>query len=202
MFRKVSLLLGALVLGLNLASAQAADVGKPAPQFELTCTTTGKLAKLSDLKGKTVVLIWQSISCPWDRMRPEGGYQRYLSPLAAKYSEKGVVFLAINSNKTESVDQVSAYHKEHNIPYPILKDPGNKVADLYGAQTTPHIFIVGSDEAQTLLYKGGVEKAPGKPEDCGKMDEQYLVPALDAILAGQTVPVAETKSKGCSVKRE
>lgn len=179
--------------------AEAAKVGEPAPDFTLQSVTDGKEYKLSEVEG-IVVLVWQSKDCPWDKMRADGGYQRVLSPLAAEYQGKGVTFLAINSNKTETAEQLSSYHQSAGMTYPILKDPGNKVADAYGAKTTPHIFI--RDAAGKLIYKGGIEKAPTSPDKCGQMDEQYLVPVLNAALAGEALPVTETVSKGCSIKRE
>jgi peroxiredoxin len=179
--------------------ADAAKVGEPAPDWELTNVSDGSTVKLSDIDG-IVVMVWQSKDCPWDKMVATRGYQRVLTPLATQYAEKGVTFVAINSNKTETAEQLASYHKEAGMSYPILKDPGNKVADLYGARTTPHIFI--RDAAGTLIYKGGIEQVPTSPEKCGEMDEQYLVPVLNAALAGETLPYTETVSKGCTLKRE
>lgn len=192
------------LLGLTAAASagEGAKVGSPAPQFELTDVMTGQTTTLAEHKGKVVVLVWHSIHCPWYWNRPEAGYDRILIPTAKKYAEQGVVFLGINSNKNESVDALKAYHQKHNLTYPILKDPGNKVADAYGARTTPHIFVIDDDEAQTLVYKGGLEKAPASPEQCGKSEEQYLEPVLTAVLANQTPPVTETRSKGCGIQRE
>jgi len=177
-----------------------ATVGEPAPQFELTHVKTGNSHALSDFSDKVVVVVFQSIHCPWDKMRENGGYQRMLSPMAEKYADKGVQFLAINSNKNESAEQVASYLDKHSIPYPILKDPGNQIADAYGAQTTPHVYVISKGE-QELLYKGGIEEVPGSPAQCGQMDEQYLKPVLDAVLAGKDAPYTVTKSKGCSIKR-
>lgn len=176
-----------------------AAIGEAAPQFTLSDVVTGESHTLADFEGKHVVLIWQSINCPWDKMREDGGYQRILNPLAEKYQAEEIVFVAINSNRTESVDEVAEYATKHSIPYPILKDANNVIADAYGAKTTPHIFIIAPD--QTLAYKGGIEEVPSSPAMCGQMDVQYLAPVLDAMLAGETLPFTETKSKGCSIKR-
>ncbi len=198
--RNLLALTTAMVLAMGATTwADGAKIGDAAPDWELASVTDGKTVKLSEIEG-IVVMIWQSKDCPWDRMRAEGGYQRVLSPLAKEYADKGVTFVAINSNHNESAAELSSYHTEHNLTYPILKDPGNKVADAYGAKTTPHIFI--RDAAGKLIYKGGIEKAPTSPEKCGQMDEQYLVPVLTAALAGETLPVTETVSKGCSLKRQ
>jgi peroxiredoxin len=177
-----------------------ASVGSPAPQFTLTDVRTGEPVSLSDYADKTVVLVWQSINCPWDKMRDSGGYQRVLSPLAEEWAAEDVQFIAINSNKTESVEQVASYAEEHAIPYPILKDPGNVIADAYEAKTTPHFYVISQGE-QELLYKGGYEQVPTSPEKCGQMDENYLKPVVTAVLNGDPLPMTETKSKGCSIKR-
>ncbi|QDU70822.1 redoxin domain-containing protein [Mucisphaera calidilacus] len=196
-----SIVAGALAITFMLAAWATAEpvVGKAAPQFELKDVSTGEMVSLYDHQDQIVVVVFQSINCPWDRMREDGGYQRYLSPLAEKYAEKNVTFIAINSNKTESADQVASYHSQHNMPYPILKDPENKVADKYGARTTPHIYVIDGDGM--LRYMGGIEKAPLSPEQCGEMDENYLVPVLNALIAGEEVPYTKTRSKGCSIKR-
>jgi peroxiredoxin len=188
----------ALLVAGQVVKAESAKVGQKAPGFELVDVTTGKKHSLEEFKGKIVVVRFQSMNCPWDKMRPEGGYERVLTPLAAKYAEKGVVFLAVNSNVGEDAAKLKDYHQKGQISYPLLKDEDSSVAVAYGAKTTPHIFIVDKDGV--LRYKGGIEKAPGSPEDCGKSGEQYLAPALDALLAGSEPPVTETVSKGCTIK--
>ncbi|MEQ9460088.1 MAG: redoxin domain-containing protein [Phycisphaeraceae bacterium] len=198
-FKRITAVVCGLTLSLSTLAIAGPTVGEAAPAFELKDVQTGEVVSLEAHRGQVVVVVFQSIHCPWDRMREDGGYQRYLSPLSEKYAEKGVQFVAINSNSTESVDEVASYAKEHAMPYPILKDPGNKVADLYAAQTTPHTYVI--DREGVLRYMGGIEKTPLTPGDCGKMDENYLVPVLDAVLAGEEAPHTVTRSKGCSIKR-
>ena len=70
---------------------------------------------------------------------------------------------------------------------------------MFGATTTPHIFVI--DEEGTLVYRGGIEKAPSSPSQCGQMKQQYLEPVLTALVADQPLPYTDTKSKGCSIKR-
>ena len=180
--------------------AKTAAIGETAPDFELESVLGDQTIRLSDYQGeKVVVITFHSINCPWYKMRDGGGYDRILAPLAKQYDDKDVVFLGINSNKTESVEQVASYATEHDIPYPIVKDPGAKVADMYGAKTTPHFYVV--DKQGTLRYMGGYEQVPTSPEKCGYMEEQYLVPVIEAVLAGDEVPFEKTKSKGCTIKR-
>ncbi len=202
----LGILATAAVFSLSTGVACAAErvdpvIGEPAPQFSLKDVVTGQTVNLADYQGKIVVVAFQSINCPWDKMRESGGYQRYLSPLSQHYADQNVVFLAINSNKNESVEEVGSYHQEHALPYPILKDTDNLIADAYNAQTTPHIYVIAADEAQTLLYMGGVEQIPTSPEMCGEMEENYLEPVLGAVMAGEELPYTKTSSKGCGIKR-
>lgn len=177
-----------------------AELGKPAPDFELKTVNGDKTVKLSDFKGeKVVVITFQSIECPWNWYREGAGYEAVLYPLAKEYEAKGVQFISINSNATESIEAISSYIEKSQTPYPIVKDPGNKVADLYEGKTTPHFFIV--DKEGILRYRGGFEKAPRSPETCGKSDEQYLVPAIEAVLNGSEVAKNDTTPKGCTIKR-
>jgi len=185
------------------AEAKHAKVGKEAPGFTLN-SVTGEKHSLSDFKGQIVVLHWQSYTCPWDV-----AYQPMLNDVAARFQDHKtevdgktkdkVVFLAINSNHTENVAKMKKYHGETDMPYAILHDPGNKVADTYKAQTTPHMFIIDADGE--LVYNGGIEKAPMSPNKVGESDEQYLVPVLEALVNGSEFPYSKTKPKGCSVKR-
>lgn len=177
------------------------EVGKPAPTFDLH-GSDDKDHKLADYLGKIVVVHFQSTTCPWER-----AYQPYLNQTAAKFAKTEhdgktveVVFLGINANKSESMDNVKAKLKEEDVPYVVTKDPGNKIADAYHATTTPHIFII--DARGVLRYKGGVEKAPTGPGGATKSEEQYLQPVLEALVAGKEPPVTQTKSIGCAIKRE
>jgi len=176
-------------------------IGEPAPQFSLDDVATGETINLADYADKVVVVTFQSINCPWNKMRESGGYERYLAPLSQQFADQGVVFLAINSNYNESIEEIGSYHAEHAIPYPILKDHDNIIADAYNAKTTPHVYVIAADEAQTLLYMGGVEQIPTSPEVASQMDEQYLEPVLNAVLAGEELPYTKTASKGCGIKR-
>lgn len=186
----------------NTALAETPEVGQPAPPFELT-DTSGQTHRLAQYRGSIVVVHFQSSRCPWDV-----AYQPILNDLANRFSPKTddqprrVRFLAINSNRTEDVEQLKTYAQQARVAYPILKDPGNKTADAYAARTTPHIYIISDDDQQTLLYKGGVEKSPLSPQHVGKSEQQYLQPVLEALLNDQPPPFTQTVSTGCSIKRE
>jgi peroxiredoxin len=177
--------------------AKAAKVGEPAPAFELK-DTDGKTVKLSDYKGKVVVLDWFNPECPVCAGHYDAGT---VQNLVKKYSDKGVVFLAINSGgkgkQGNGVERNAEAKKNWKITFPVLMDESGTVGHTYGAKTTPHCYVI--DKAGTLVYAGaiddGAEKHGGK---IGKVN--YVAKALDAVLAGETVSPAETKPYGCGVK--
>jgi len=202
--RSFGLMLAAVAMVLTcVGTASAAEkeleIGKPAPAFELQ-GTDGKTHKLADYKGKVVVVHWHSVACPWDI-----AYQPILAKIATKYAkpaegQKEVVFVGINSNKSESLDKIKEEVAKIKLPYVVLKDPKNKVADLYAAQATPHLFVI--DGEGVLRYRGGIEKPVGGAGDAGKSSEQWFEPALAAIVAGKEPAKAITTARGCSIKRE
>lgn len=183
------------------AVAGEAELGAEAPGFELKDVTTGENVSLSDYEGKTVVLVFHSTTCPWYKMRDNGGYDRVLAPMASEYADKDVVFLGINANKTESTEEIAKYVADHESPYKVLKDEGNVVADAYGAQVTPHIYVINKDGE--LVYRGAIEKRVSNPGACGTSDTQYLKPVLEALLNGSELPHTDTTSdiKGCGIQR-
>ena len=181
--------------------AADAELGAEAPGFTLKDVSTGDEVSLSDYEGKTVVLVFHSTTCPWFFMRENAGYDRVLIPMAAEYADKDVVFLGINANKNESTASIAEYVAEHETGYKVLKDEGNTVADAYGAQVTPHIYVINKEGE--LVYRGAIEKRVSNPGACGTSDTPYLKPVLDALINGSELPYTDTTSeiKGCGIKR-
>jgi peroxiredoxin len=185
-----------LSLGLALASgvalAAAPEIGAPAPNFQLQ-TIDGKEFSLDDAEKthKAVVLIFIATKCPYSN-----AYNDRMRDMAAAYGKQGVLFVGINSNKTEPAPEVVAHAKTNGHVFPIMKDPGNKVADLYGARHTPEVFIV--DSTGKLRYHGRIDENYEEPAKVASPD---LKNALNELLVGQPVAKAETKAFGCSIKR-
>lgn len=165
------------------AKVAAAEIGKTAPAFELK-GADGKTYKLSDYKGKVVVLDWFNKDCPVCK-----GAEPLLSATAEKYGKQDIVFLAVDSTKDRKAEDNVAYAKDKKISRPILMDVDGKVGHAYGAKTTPHIYII--DKTGNLVYMGGHDN---------QGDRNYIAESLDAMLAGKPVPTATTKNYGCSVK--
>ncbi len=183
----------ALCANASLALAAAApQIGAPAPQFQLQ-TIDGKEFSLSEAEKthKAVVILFIATRCPYSN-----AYNDRMRDMAAAYSKQGVLFVGINSNKTEPATEVAAHAKQHGHTFPIAKDPDNKVADLYDAKHTPEAYVIGPDGK--LLYHGRIDE---NYEDASRVTSPDLKNALDAILAGQQVAKAETKAFGCSIKR-
>lgn len=182
------------------ATAFAAESGKPAPDFSLK-GISGKEVKLADLKGKTVVLEWLNHGCPFVRKHYGSGN---MQKLQKEYTGKGVVWFSVISSAPgkeghSTPAQAEADKKEKGAsPSDILIDESGKIGKLYGAQTTPHMFVI--DGKGTLVYQGAIDdKASAEKEDIIGA-KNYVREALEAVMAGKQVAVAQTKSYGCSVK--
>jgi len=172
------------------APAPAAKGGSAAPDFTLT-DTDGKAHKLSDLKDKVVVLEWLNKECPWSvKGRP------VIQKTLEKYKDKSIVWIGIDSTYGRNAADEAAYRKEEKLIFPILMDEDGKVGHLYGARTPPHLFVIDKGK---LVYAGGLHN---DQQGTKSKDEfrNYVEEALDAVLAGKAVPVAETAAWGCPVK--
>lgn len=192
----------AMVAAFAVNSAGAAvETGRPAPDFTLT-DLDGQAHKLSDYRGKTVVLEWNNPDCPIVRKHYESGNLPRLQHAA---TADGVVWLLINSGaKGEqgadyTGDQLKAWLKAHDAaPTVYFRDPDGKVGHLYAAKTTPHMFVVAKDG--TLVYDGAIDSIPSAKQSDIPKATNYVTAALAAVKAGQPVAKANTQPYGCSVK--
>ena len=166
-----------------------------APDFALT-NYDGKTVKLSDYTGKIVVLEWFNYECPFARYNYEK--TTAVNDLVNRFKDKGVVFLAINSTGHQESTKNKEFAEQFKVSHPILNDSSGKVGKAYGAQTTPHTFII--DAKGNIAYSGAFDNAPlGKiPE--GAQYVNYIDKALGELTGGKAVSTAETKPYGCSVK--
>ena len=165
----------------------------PPRNFRLT-TVDGKTFSLAEAarSHKAVVLMFIATQCPYSN-----AYNDRMRDMAAAYAKKGVLFVGINSNKTETGrGRRSRTPRQHGHTFPIMKDPGNKVADLYDAQHTPEIFVV--DPRESCATTAGSTRTTRTPS---KVTSPDLKNALDAMLGGQPIAKTETKAFGCSIKR-
>ncbi len=182
------------------AETISAVVGQPAPEFTGT-DTNGKEHKLSDFKGKTVVLEWTNPDCPYVHKHYDSGNMQALQKEAIA---DGVIWLSVASSAETKEGFYSAAEsnkimaEKNSAPTARILDPSGKIGHLYGAKTTPHMFVV--DPKGTLVYSGAIDDNDSfKPETISGATN-YVREALKSVKAGNPVKVATSKPYGCSVK--
>jgi peroxiredoxin len=179
-------------LGVFTVNLPAAEVGSKAPEFSLA-NYDGKTVNLSDYKGKIVVLEWFNYECPFVKYHYEKA--NTMIELPDKYKDKGVMWLAINSTAHQTTEGNKEFAEKHKVGYPILDDRTGKVGHLYGAITTPHMFII--DAKGNIAYNGAIDNSPmGKEANV----INYVDKALEELTSGKEVSTTNTKPYGCTVK--
>jgi len=187
------------LLGAASVAFAAAEVGKPAPDF-IGTDINGKTHKLSDYKGKVVVLESYNYDCPFCANHFKTGA---MQDLQAELTGKGVVWLLVNS--------VNPKHPSHRTPEAAKKeweslktkatawldDSSGQIGRAYSMKTTPHVFVINKDGV--LVYQGAIDDQPTPNHDPRKA-RNYVREAVNELLDGKPVAVAQTKSYGCSVK--
>lgn len=186
-----------MVVGGEAVGADLPDdrgVGQRVANFTLN-DVTGAPVTLYGFWGKrAVVLAFLGTDCPVGNL-----YAPRLAELNQAYKDKGVVFLGINANAHETVDQVAQHAKEHGIDFPVLKDPVNLVADLVLARRTCEVLVI--DGRAILRYRGAIDDQYGQGTRKEAATKHYLRDALDAVLAGKPVAVSSSPVVGCLLDR-
>ena len=186
-----------LLIASTPAIATEAQVGQPAIDFSLP-DLDGTATKLSDFRGKTVVLEWFNPGCPFVVYAHESGP---LKSFAAEANKDDVVWLAINSSAPEKQGHGVVVNKQSattwSMNHPILIDEDGKVGKAYGAVTTPQMFVV--DKTGMLVYAGALDNAPrGRIPESGFVN--HVANALTDLKNNQPVKTAKSRPYGCSVK--
>ena len=176
-----------------------AEIGKPAPDFTLK-GLDGAEWKLSDHKGKIVVLEWFSPSCPYVKIAHEEG--RFKTG-AAELMKKDVVYVAINSNAEGKpgfgVEANKKGKETFGMTHPVLLDPEGKVGRTYRATRTPHMMVI--DQKGVLAYRGALDNSQGgEASDAPGGLKNYVTAAVAELQAGKSVTESENKPWGCGVK--
>jgi peroxiredoxin/mono/diheme cytochrome c family protein len=197
----------AMLLALGLAAGEAArgdeeapigrGVGQRVANFTLPDVTTGREVSLLGLARdgtKAAVLVFTGIDCPVGNL-----YMPRLVELSHAYKDKGVAFLAINSNAHETAEQVAEHAKQFHLDFPVLKDKGNAVADQLLAQRTCEAVVI--DRLGRIRYRGAIDDQYGPGTRREKPTKSYLVEALDALLAGKEIDTTATTVAGCPLDR-
>jgi len=151
----------------------------------------GNEHSLSDYKdSEAIVIIFIATECP-----VSNAYNSRMESIYSEYSKKGLAFLAINSNKAESVERIKEHAEQNGLTFTILKDNNNVVADEMDASVTPEVYVVSSEFE--VLYHGRIDNS--RDED--DVTSEDLEIALNEILEGKPVSNSSTKAFGCTIKR-
>lgn len=188
-----------ILVAATSAIASVVEVGSLAPAFTAT-DLDGKVVHLSDFTGKIVVLEWINEGCPFSKGHYLSGN---MQALQQEYTGKGVVWLTINSTRTDHPEYFApSVAKKQLVKWGThatrnLIDTDGTVGHLYGAKTTPHMFVI--DKQGVLRYSGAIDDH--RATDGGQTAHvNYVREALNALLAGKPVTTTTTTSYGCSVK--
>ncbi len=201
MLRRTLFALSATAFLISAGHAQAAaTVGQPAPDFTLK-DASGKTVKLSDYKGKHVVLEWTNPGCPFVQKHYNSGN---MAGTQKDAMGKGVVWLSVNSTEKASSDylepaKLTAWLGERKAnPTATLMDEEGTVGKAYGARTTPHMYIV-NPQGQ-LIYAGGIDSIPSARADDIAKATNYVKQGVAEAVAGKQLTAATTQPYGCSIK--
>jgi thiol-disulfide isomerase/thioredoxin len=143
----------------------------------------------SSLRGDTTVVAFIATRCP-----VSNAYNQRMESLYKDYSARGVKFVFVNANYNEPAQEVRDHAKQAGFTFPVYKDSGN-VADLFKAQVTPETYVI--DKSGAIVYHGSIDDSQNE----ARIKKQGLRAALDEVLAGKPVTIAQTKAFGCTVKR-
>jgi peroxiredoxin len=199
-FRAVVYVAAAIAALVMLLVAHATTVGQPAPEFTGK-DSQGKTISLADYRGKYVVLEWTNRDCPYTKKQYDSGN---MQALQKEWTAKGVVWLTVLSSAPGeqgylTADQENAQMaRVHAHPTAAILDPSGQIGRLYGAKTTPHMFVI--DPHGKLIYDGAIDDKPTTDLADVKGAKNYVSAALREAMAGQAVQVASTRPYGCSVK--
>ncbi len=164
-------------------------INEPAPDFELP-DLNGDRLRLSDLRGKIVILNFWSCECPHSERT-----DRQIMAMFVQWKDD-VAFLPVAANRIESVEAITEAARMRHLPL-VLMDMDQRVADLYEAVNTPHVFVI--DREGILRYAGAVDDTSFARR---RPTRFYLDEAVEALLSGHLPPIGETRSYGCTIVRE
>ena len=193
-------IISSAALVFSYGAQAAAVVGKPAPEFKAVAIDGARVAP-SEYKGSIIVLEWNNPDCPFVHKHYDTG-NMVTEQIYAQGNN--VVWLTINSaapGKEGYMDMQQArdYVRSNNLNMThYILDPTGSIGKLYGAKTTPHMFVIAKDG--TVAYMGAIDDRPSPDPATLKGAHNYVRAAISSLLAGKPVEVSSTQSYGCSVK--
>ncbi|HEX7449668.1 MAG TPA: redoxin domain-containing protein [Pirellulales bacterium] len=143
---------------------------------------------------KLAVVAFVGCECPLARQ-----YAPRLAALAKEFQPRGVVFLAVDSNQQDTLAELAEFARAYEIEFPVLKDPGNSVADQFGAVRTPEVFVL--DDQRVVRYRGRIDDQFVVGRQRPAATRRDLAVALDELLSGRPVSISQTQVQGCLIGR-
>jgi peroxiredoxin len=190
----------ACMVGLTTATAWAVQPGSAAPDFSAR-DTHGQAHTLAEYKGKYVVLEWHNRECPYTHKHYESGNMQRLQK---EWTSKGVVWFTVISSAPGEQGYMTAggensyLEKVNASPTAVLLDPTGQLGHLYGAKSTPHMFVISPEGV--LIYNDAIDDKPTTDADDIASAHNYVSEALEEAMAGKAVSTPTTRPYGCSVK--
>jgi peroxiredoxin len=193
MLRPASFALTLLAIA-GLAARAETNPPRKVPPFTLK-DPADKTWSFKDFQGgKAVVVVFVGTECPVNN-----AFMAHLVELHKAYAPRGVAFVAINANCQDTPARIAAHAREHGLPFPVLRDVANVVADRFGARRTPEAFVL--DPAGTVLYRGRIDDQFGVGFKRPAPTRRDLAEALDEVLDGKPVSRPTTPVAGCLIAR-
>ena len=197
---KTKIFLGLFLLSLSTLSFAEVRPNTTAPDFTIT-DMNAKTHKLSDFKGKWVVMEWFNKDCPF--VKKHYGSNN-MQKLQKSYTDKGVIWLTVYSSAKgkqgyeEPKDALGTHKELKSHSSFLLADNDGAVGKLYGAVTTPHMFVIAPDSK--VIYTGAIDDNSSSDPAVIAGSKNYVAQALDASMANKAVAIQNAKPYGCSVK--
>ena len=198
--RRLAPFAGLLLLAVLVGCALHAEPAPPAAparvaDFTLKDVLADKPVSLGDFRAKkAVVVVFMGTECPINN-----AYMPRLADMAKTYADKGVAFLGINSNCNDTPPRIAGHAKKYELPFPVLRDPANVVADQFVAKRTPEVFLL--DGSRNVVYRGRIDDQYGVGYKRAAPTRRDLAEAIDEVLAGKPVSQPSTKAAGCFIER-
>ncbi|PHQ34872.1 thiol-disulfide isomerase [Rhodopirellula bahusiensis] len=175
-------------------SGHLSPIGERVDSFTLD-NCYGKPVSLDDFsESNAIAIVFLGTECPLAKL-----YGPRLTQIQQQYSDRGIQIVGINSNKQDSLTELAAYVHRHEFGFPMLKDPGNRIADTMGAQRTPEVFLL--DQDRVVRYHGRIDDQYGVGYSKERDAKPELTLAIDALLGGKAIDKPETEAVGCHIGR-